>query len=51
MGLCSYAQGEGLYSGAGQADSRRSTLSWESGDFKIASDLHGIYHKGYANFV
>ncbi len=43
MGLRGYAQGEGLYSGAGLgrlADSRRSTVSWESGDFKIAADLH-----------
>ena len=46
-----YAQGEGLYLGAGLADSRRSTVSWESGDFKIAAYLHGIYHKGYASFV
>ncbi len=40
MGLCGYARGECLYSGAGLAYSRRSTLSWKSGDFKIAADLH-----------
>ncbi len=40
MGLRGYAQGEGLYSGAGLAERRRSTVSWESGDFKIAADLH-----------